>query len=1061
MKKKPLLTALLNEINHLHIRSGILFVFLLLVYTSSIRAAHAEDPSVLPQQNIRTISGTVVDQNDEPVTGANIIEKETTNGVISDLDGKFTLQVSPNAVLVVSYIGYDIQEVPTGNQTQLRITLTESSLGLEEVIVVGYGTVSRKNLTTAISKISVNDVPKVGNSTMSQLLMGRAAGLQATMASAQPGGNVDISIRGAAAPIFVVDGVMVPADALEPGAGGLVTPASIQRSGLAGLNPEDIESIEILKDASASIYGIGAANGVILITTKRGKEGPVSVNYEGSLSTVVNYAYPDPLDGRQYMEYVNLFSKEQYLYNNKLAPYGPTPYSSGWSPLYSDSQIAAAQTTDWKDLILRNGSVTNHTITINGGTKNFNYYVSGNYYNQQGSVVNSSMERFALRSNMGLTLSPVVKLTLTMNVNNNSYLNSTVGGTSNGKGPEAAGSLTSALTYPPYLPVRDENDRYTAFRTIPNAVGLLDIDDRTNTYGTYMNLAADFTIIKEMLTARVLYGNNLEHVRRSTYIPSDVYFEQMYKSRGNLAESRRMNQTMEATVMFNKRFFDIVNADFVAGVGRYLNSANGINTTYDGQYDAIGNDNLGSVSGTVSPGSSRSADEKRSQFLRANFDVLDRYVLGVTLRRDGTDKFFPDKKYALFPAVSLAWKFSNEAFLNEVEWINLLKIRGSYGKTGNDNLGTTLYGTYGPSSVYVIFDNNATRYVPITLQGLDYPDVTWQKTIMANAGIDFYLFKNRVSGSFDVFRNDITDMLGTANTAGLSMFATYPINGAHQRRDGWDATLNTKNVLTRNFTWSSVLTLTKYRSRWIERMPNYDYNQYEERGVVTTNARYYYETNGLINADKSNMPASQPEAAQYPGYPVIVDQNGDGEITIDDIKLMDLTPKLYLGFGNTFTYRNFDLDVFIYSQLGVHKYNYVFDWALPTELANENSNANIYVERVWNSQNNTGGTLPGVAASLASVSLPGGAGTDTRYQNASFLRVRNLTLGYNFKAGKVAGLNKVISNIRLYVDAQNPFVITKFEGFDPEVYTGGNYKGGKAEYPQTATYSVGLKINFK
>ncbi|MDR1161657.1 MAG: carboxypeptidase-like regulatory domain-containing protein, partial [Tannerellaceae bacterium] len=253
MKKEPLLTALLSEINHLPIRSGILFAFLLVVYVSSIRAAHAAYPAALPQQNVRTISGTVVDQNDEPVIGANIIEKETTNGVISDLDGKFSLQVSPDATLVISYIGYDIQEVPVGNQTQLRITLTESSLGLEEVIVVGYGTVSRKNLTTAISKISANDVPKVGNSTMSQLLMGRAAGLQATMASAQPGGNVDISIRGAAAPIFVVDGVMVPTDALEPGAGGLVTPSSIQRSGLAGLNPEDIESIEVLKDASASI----------------------------------------------------------------------------------------------------------------------------------------------------------------------------------------------------------------------------------------------------------------------------------------------------------------------------------------------------------------------------------------------------------------------------------------------------------------------------------------------------------------------------------------------------------------------------------------------------------------------------------------------------------------------------------------------------------------------------------------------------------------------------------------------------------------------------------------
>jgi TonB-linked SusC/RagA family outer membrane protein len=1015
-----------------------------------------------PQQNKRTITGTVVDPNDEAIIGANIVEKGTTNGVISDIDGNYSLSVAPNAILVVSYIGYNSVEVAVGNQTKLKISLTEKSLGLEEVVVVGYGTVSRKNLTTAISKISASDVPKVGNSNMSQLLLGRAAGLQATMASAQPGGNVEISIRGAgSAPIFIVDGVMVPNESLEPSAGGLVTPSSIRRSGLAGLNPEDIESIEVLKDASASIYGIGAANGVVLVTTKQGKEGPVSVTYEGNVSTVRNYSYPEPLNAQEYMSYVNIFSKEQYLYNHKLAPYGPTAYSSGWAPLYSDTEIAAAKTTDWKKEILRNGSVTNHTVTINGGTKNFNYYVSGNYYNQEGSVVNSNMERFALRSNMGLTLSPIVKLALTMNVNNNSYLNSTVGGTSNGKGPEAAGALTSALTYPPYLPIRDENGTYTAFKTIPNGVGLLDINDKTNTYGSYVNIAADFTILKDMLTARVLYGNNLENVRRSVYIPSDVFFEQMYKSRGNLAENRRMNQTLEGTLMFKKRFFDAVNADFVLGAGLYYNSAEGMNITYDGQYDAIANDNLGSVSGVVSPGSSKSKDEKRSQFLRANFDILDRYVVSGTLRRDGTDKFFPDKKYAFFPSVSLAWKISNETFLEDVEWINLLKIRGSIGKTGNDNLGTTLYGTYGPTEQYVIFDNNSVKYVPISMNGLDYPNVTWQKTIMKNAGIDFYLFNDRISGSFDVFRNDITDMLGTANTAGLSMFNTYPINGAHQRRAGWDATLNTKNLLLSNFSWSSVLTFTRYNSQWIERMPNYDYNTYERQGVVTTNARYYYETNGYINMDKSNMPASQPAVAQMPGYPIIVDQNKDGEITIDDIKLMDTTPKLYLGFGNTFNYKSWDLDVFVYSQLGVHKHNYALDWAIPTDLSNENSNSNLYAKRIWNSQTNPEGTLPGIAASLASVTLPGGAGTDNRFQDASFLRVRNITLGYNFRGRQLGAVGKVISNARLYVDAQNPFIFTKFEGFDPEVYSGGDYKGGKAEYPQTGIYSVGLKISFK
>ncbi|GHT30502.1 SusC/RagA family TonB-linked outer membrane protein [Bacteroidia bacterium] len=1013
-------------------------------------------------QQSRAITGKVLDQNDEAIIGANIVEKGTTNGVISDLDGNFSLSVAPNATLVVSYIGYNTLEVAVGTQTRLTINLTENSLGLDEVVVVGYGTVSRKNLTTAISKISADDVQKVGTSNMSQMLMGRAAGLQATMASAQPGGNVEISIRGAgAAPIFVVDGVVVPNESLEPSAGGLVTPTSIRRSGLAGLNPEDIESIEVLKDASASIYGIGAANGVILVTTKRGKEGPVSVTYEGNYSTVRNYAYPEPLNAQEYMTYVNIFSKEQYLYNNKLAPYGPTPYTSGWAPLYDDATIASAKTTDWKGQILRNGSLTNHTITINGGSKTFNYYVSGNYYKQEGSVQNSDMERFALRSNMGLTLSPIVKVTLTMNVNNNSYLNSTVGGTSNGKGPEAAGSLSSALIYPPYMPVRDGNGKYTAFKTIPNGVGLLDINDKTNTYGSYVNIAADFTIIKDMLTAKVLYGNNLESVRRSVYIPSDVYFEQMYKSRGNLAENRRMNQTMEATLMFNKRFFDAVNADFVVGAGLYYNSAEGMNVTYDGQYDAIANDNLGSVSGVVSPGSSRSKDEKRSQFIRANFDILDRYVVSGTLRRDGTDKFFPNKKYSMFPSVSLAWKISNESFLKDIEWINLLKVRGSIGVTGNDNLGTTLYGTYGPTEQYVIFDNNSVKYVPISNNGLDYPNVTWEKTIMKNAGIDFYLFKDRISGSLDVFQNDITDMLGTANTAGLSMFSRYPINGAHQRRAGWDATLNTKNILQRNFSWSSVLTLTRYNSQWIERMPNYDYNTYEKRGKVTTNARYYYEIDGYINMDKSNMPASQPASAQYPGYPIIVDQNGDGEITIDDIVMEDNTPKLYLGFGNTFNYRNWDLDVFVYSQLGVHKHNYALDWAIPTDLSNENSNSNLYAKRIWNSQTNPDGTLPGIAASLASVTLPGGAGTDARFQDASFLRVRNITLGYNFKGRSLGAVGKVISNARIYIDAQNPFILTKFEGFDPEVYSGGDYKGGKAEYPQTGTYSVGLRISFK
>lgn len=1037
---------------------------LLMMLFSFVAFSYASVNANAVAQQTQTITGTVTEAGGSPIPGVNVVVKGTSIGIITDLSGKYTIQNVPaNAILIFSFVGMKSQEIPVAGRVRIDVELEEETSEIEEVVVVGYGTVSRKNLTTAISKVSGDDVTKAATSNMSQMLLGRAAGLQATVASAQPGGNVDISIRGASTttpPVYVVDGIVMPAGSLEPGLGGMVTPSSVNRSGLAGLNPEDIESIEILKDASASIYGIGAANGVILVTTKKGKEGPLSVNYEGSYSTVVNYPYPTPLNAQEYMEYVNIFDKERYMYNSGISPYGTNADDGKWNPVFSTEDIANAKTTNWMNEIMRTGSINNHSLTISGGSRAVSYYISGNYFNQVGSVANSSMERFALRSNIGLALTPFLKLSATINFNQNNYLNSTVGGTGGGRGPEALGALAAALTYPPYLPIRDENGKYTTHKTVPNAVGMLEIDDNTENQGNYLNFTADIDIIPNILSAKLQYGNNMENSRRSMYVPSYIYFDQKYQSRGNLGDSRRMNQTLEATMRFRKYFFNAVDFDFLVGMGRYDSQYTSMNVAYTNQYDAIANDNLSSVFGTITPASNRREDQKRSQFTIVNFDILDRYVISGTLRRDGTDKFFPGKKYAYFPAISFAWKVSNESFLKEIEWINLLKLRGSYGVTGSDNLGTTLYGTFGPSSRHVIFNEGATRYVPIIMNGIDYPDVTWEKTIMQNIGIDFYMLKDRVSGSFDLFRNDITDRLGTANTAGLSMFASYPINGSKQRREGWDATLNTRNIVQKNFSWSTIMTFLHYKSLWIERMPNYDYNNYEIRGKVSTNMRYYYKTKGIINADKSNMPASQPEAGQHPGYPIIVDKDGDGVITKEDIYTTDNTPKIYIGFGNTFRYNNFDLDIFMYSQLGMEKYNYALDWASPSELSNQNSNSNIYAKRIWNSQTNPNGTLPGISQSLASVTLPEGVGTNLRYQNASFLRVRNITLGYNLKGSQLGVAGNAIGNLRIYADVQNPITITNFDGFDPEVTTGGSYKGGKAEYPQTRTYSIGVKISF-
>lgn len=697
------------------------------------------------------VTGRVVDAQGEPVIGASVVVKGQQKGVVTDVDGNYSIDVAKGETLQFSYIGFRTVQKAVSKST-MDVVMTEDANVLNEVIATGYGAVSRKNLTTAIDKVKGDDVIKTGTTNMSQMLMGRAAGLQATMSSAQPGGGVSINIRGGGEPLYVVDGVVMPADALEGSTGGTntVMPSSVNRSGLAGLNPDDIESIEVLKDASAAIYGINAANGVILITTKSGKKGKMKVSYEGSLSMVRNYKYLEQLNATDFMNYVNVFKKEQYLYNNQMAPYGPNAYDGGNDDAYTAAQISSTQNTDWASYILKNGSISAHNVTIQGGTDRLTYYLSGNYYQQNGTVANSAYERFVLRANIGAQVFKWLKVTTSLNYNKNNNNNGLVGGTSSGRGAQASGALTAALSYPSNLPLRNEDGQYYAFSTIPNPVGMLAMTNRSYSDGFNANFTFDFTIIPGMLTARALYGYNKEHAKRDVYIPSDVYFDQMYKARGSLQNIERDNSTLEAMISFDHSFLNnALSLNAVVGMGRYFSNGSGLGVSYNEINDIIGNDNIAAASGDIKPSSNAWSNEKRSQFGRFSLDILDRYVLAGTLRRDGTDKFFKDKKYNWFPSASVAWKIYNEKFMENVKWVNMLKLRGSYGQTGNDNLGSTLYGAYSASGNQVAFDNNATKYVAYYLSSKDYPDVTWEKTIMKNIGLDFSILKDRIYGSFD------------------------------------------------------------------------------------------------------------------------------------------------------------------------------------------------------------------------------------------------------------------------------------------------------------------------
>ena len=394
----------------------------------------------------------------------------------------------------------------------------------------------------------------------------------------------------------------------------------------------------------------------------------------------------------------------------------------------------------------------------------------------------------------------------------------------------------------------------------------------------------------------------------------------------------------------------------------------------------------------------------------------------------------------------------------------MLKLRASYGETGSDNLGTTLYGIVTTTREDVQFNNNSVTYIPYILSGANYEDVTWQKTVMKNIGLDFSVLRDRIWGSVDVFRNDVTHLLGTAPTELLGMHGTRPINGGHYKRTGVDVSLNSLNLQTHDFKWTSQITMSHYNAVWIERMPNYDYQKYQKRKNEPMNAFYYYKTIGIINVDKSNMPESQRSlgpAACMPGYPIVKDKNGDGIIDVNDSYMDNTLPKLYFGFGNTFTWKNFDLDIFMYGQLGVKKWNDAYGNSIDVgglSRGVDAHNVGIYSYNIWNTQTNTNGRFPGIAISK-SVALPENLGFDYTRENASYIRVRNITLGYNLGPKELSVFKGYIRGIRVFVDFQNPLTFTKYKGYDPEINTSSsNLTGG--QYPQMRVYSIGAKLTF-
>ncbi|MDR8394531.1 SusC/RagA family TonB-linked outer membrane protein [Aliifodinibius sp. S!AR15-10] len=1006
-------------------------------------------------QQAETVSGQVVEaETGDPLPGVNITVKGTTIGTSTGSDGNYELGVpSLQDTLVFSFIGYESQEVPINGRTTVNVTLQTQTVMGEEMVVVGYGTTNRADITTSISSVNPDDINISAKPSINDMLFGQAAGLRVTQESAQPGGNVNLSIRGRGDPLIIVDGVVVPSDGLEPGV-NFAEYNPVNRGNLAGLKPSDIESIEVLKDASASMYGVEASDGVILITTKSGRAGRMDVSYSSSVSYQQNYDYMQPLKAEQYMRFLNRFEADRYNAENDMEPFGSTP--SDYEPRFSQSEINNAGVgTDWVDFILKDGNLTNHNLSISGGSERITYQFSGNFFDQNGTVENSSMQRYNARANMTFEFNDVISFNASVTGSKNFYDNTFAGWQTGGAGANGFTPLQGAFAYPAYLPVRDEDGNFTQFQTTGNPVSQLRIRDETAYNSIFSRFSVDLTLIPNKLTGRLLYGNNYEASERDYFIPSTVNWFDENASRGSLQQEDRMYQTMESYLNFTSDIGEFAEVSAVAGFGQYINEGFRFGLSARGMLDAVNTNRVDGADSNVN--SSRWKNIKRSYFTRASFDLLERYVLEGSLRYDGFSQFFPDSKYALFPSGSVAWKLSNEPFFETSDVVSLLKLRASIGITGRPLPSGAAFAAFSPDGYLASFNDGSTNYIPVQATQLDHPELTWEKTIMQNAGIDFGFFEDRISGSFDIFRDDVTDLLNTgANTPALSLISEQPVNGGHIVRTGYELGLDVDILRKQDLFWRTGITLTHYNERWEERFEETDLASYQ-RETDPTSVIYAWETDGILDLGEE-APEWQPDAATVAGSPIFVDQNGDAVLDSADVKKFSVLPDVSIGLNNTFNYKNFDLTVMLYGQVGAYRYNNSLQWANPNGMLGSNLSGIQEMKYVWTTENQDG-WLPGAsfrAADLGTIGNVAGVGTDSYVSRADFLRARNITLGYTFNSSM---LNNLVSELRVYLDVQNAFVITNYEGADPEVRQDG-VKGAPAPYPMVRTFTFGVDVNF-
>lgn len=1074
---------------------------MLMSYTPGASALPGLSTPPAAQQS-KKVSGVVQDAMG-PVIGASVKVKGTNTGVATDFDGKFTLSVNPGSTLVVSYIGYVTKEVKVGNQTSLNIILEEDKKLLDEVVVVGYGTMKKSDISGASATMSEDKIKGSVITSLDQSFQGRVSGVSAVQTSGAPGSSSAIRVRGTATinanadPLYVIDGVIVQSggksgadyglgDALGNGTNSTISP-------LSTIDPADIVSMEILKDASATaIYGAQGANGVVLITTKRGKAGEAKFTYNGMMAVNRQTKRLDMMNLRDYASYVGDFIN-----------YGETTQT----PALSDLSLLG-KGTNWQDAIFQTAIQHSHQVSAQGGTDKVQYYVSGSYMDQEGTIIGSEFDRLAFRVNLDAQLKSWLKMGI-----NASYSNTN----DNLKLADSdEGLINYSLTTPPSIPIYNVDGSYSSVSqegfTNPNPIAMAMMDEiLLNRQKLNGNIFFEVTPIKNLVWHTEL-GFDLNWSKGETYSPM-VHLGTWNRSSN---ESRIQNNKstfwqLKNYITYNKSF------------GKHNVTAMLGQECWESKYeftsvfntglpsDEVHNPALGT--GTPQIGHGFGSSAMASFFTRWTYSYDNRYNATYTYRRDGSSNFGPENRWAGFHSFAASWRFTEEKFMKSLE--NIIsngKLRIGWGQTGNANIGGYKWG----SPLSTMETDLGTSYRPAQIANTS---IRWESQEQWNVGLDLGFLNDRINLTVDWYRKESKDMLmqlqlpsymGTSGNASSALAAPYGNYGTI-RNSGVEISLNTRPIVGK-FEWDSDFQISFNKNKLISLSDGSStaqiigYGQWSDVVSLTKEGEslfsfYGYVCDGIYQSLEDIETSAKPE--KYPSNGVFSktstvfvgdikykDLNGDGVINENDrTNIGSPLPKFTFGWTNTFRYKNFDLSVFINGSYGNKVYNY-----MKMKLSHMNSTwTNQLADVIGRAQlvpidankDYTGGldrgdgvliyhwydditnvklANPDASMPRASIQDPNDNDriSDRYIEDGSYLRLKNLTFGYTFPKKIISKWG--LESLRLYANIQNLFTITDYSGYDPEIgvsTAGANVMGlDNGRYPSPTTYSFGLNVSF-